>query len=104
MAATERPALPDVYLATLTEPEPKTPEVSTEQVRQLLADGSAILLDSRKRAEFDAGHIAGARNVAPPPGTAPENTSPPSSALSAATRASRWWSIATGNIAGKDAG
>ena len=72
MAATERPAMPDVYNATLTEPDPKTPQVSTEQVRQLLADGSAILLDSRKRAEFDAGHIAGARNVAPPPGTAPE--------------------------------
>jgi 3-mercaptopyruvate sulfurtransferase SseA len=85
MAATERSATPDVYHATLMEPEPKTPQVSTEevrqlladgsailQVRQLLADGSAILLDSRKRAEFDAGHIAGARNVAPPPGTAPE--------------------------------
>jgi rhodanese-related sulfurtransferase len=64
--------MPDVYRATLTEPDPKTPQVSTEQVRQLLADGSAILLDSRKRAEFDAGHIAGARNVAPSSGAAPE--------------------------------
>jgi rhodanese-related sulfurtransferase len=64
--------MPDVYQATLAEPDPKTPQVSTEQVQKLLADGSAILLDSRKRAEFDAGHIAGARNVAPPPGAAPE--------------------------------
>ena len=43
-------------------------EVSTEDVRRILADGSAILLDSRKRAEYVAGHIAGAKNVAPPAG------------------------------------
>src|SRR5438445_2240021 len=54
--------------ATLGETNQKTPEVSTEQVRRILADGSAILLDSRKRAEYDAGHIAGAKNVAPPAG------------------------------------
>jgi rhodanese-related sulfurtransferase len=29
-------------------------------------DGSAIVLDSRKRSEYVAGHIAGAQNVSPP--------------------------------------
>jgi rhodanese-related sulfurtransferase len=71
MAATEELAMADVYQATVAEPDPKTPQVSTEEVRRLLTDGSAILLDSRKRAEF-AGHIAGARNVAPPTGATPE--------------------------------
>jgi rhodanese-related sulfurtransferase len=63
----------DVYQATLTEPDPKTPQVSTEDVRRILGDGSAIVLDSRKRAEYDAGHIAGARNVAPAPGASPQD-------------------------------
>src|SRR5258705_7614655 len=54
--------------ATLGETNQKTQEVSTEEVRRILADGSAILLDSRKRTEYEAGHIAGAKNVAPPAG------------------------------------
>jgi rhodanese-related sulfurtransferase len=61
----------DVYKATLVEPDPKTPQVSTEELHRILADGSAIVLDSRKRAEFVAGHIAGARNVTPAPGAPP---------------------------------
>ena len=60
-----------VYQATLAEPNQKTQEVSTEDVRRILADGSAILIDSRKRAEYVAGHIAGAKNVAPEPGAPP---------------------------------
>ena len=56
-----------VYQATLAEPNQKTPEVSTEEVRRILADGSAILVDSRKRSEYVAGHIAGAKNAAPEP-------------------------------------
>jgi rhodanese-related sulfurtransferase len=61
----------DIYKATLAEPNQKTPEVSTEDVRRILADGNAIVLDSRKRAEYVAGHIPGARNVAPPPDAPP---------------------------------
>ena len=57
-----------VYQATLGETNQKTAEVNTEAVRRILTDGSAILLDSRKRSEFEAGHIAGAKNVAPPAG------------------------------------
>jgi rhodanese-related sulfurtransferase len=47
--------------ATLMEPGAKTGQVSTEQLRRILADGSAIVVDARPRAEFDAGHIPGAR-------------------------------------------
>lgn len=55
-----------IYQATLEEPNQKTPEVSTEEVRRILADGSAIVVDSRSRAQFVAGHIPGARNVDAP--------------------------------------
>ena len=53
----------DVYQATLAESDQKTKEVSTEQVRRILADGGAIVLDTRKRSEYVAGHIPGARNL-----------------------------------------
>jgi len=55
-----------ILQATIGEQNQKTAEVSTADVRRILADGSAILLDTRKRAEYVAGHIAGAKNVAPP--------------------------------------
>jgi rhodanese-related sulfurtransferase len=61
-----------ILQATIGEQNQKTAEVSTADVRRILADGSAILLDTRKRAEYVAGHIAGAKNVAPPAG-APES-------------------------------
>ena len=60
-----------IFQATLGEPNVKTPEGSTEEVRRFLADGSAIVLDSRKRSEYVAGHIAGARNIAPAPDAPP---------------------------------
>lgn len=52
-----------IYRATLAEINEKTQEVSTEQVRRILADGSAIVLDSRKGSEYVASHIPGARNI-----------------------------------------
>jgi rhodanese-related sulfurtransferase len=57
----------NIYQATLAEPNQKTQEISTEELRRILADGSAIVLDSRKHAEYVAGHIPGARNVDAPP-------------------------------------
>jgi rhodanese-related sulfurtransferase len=60
-----------IFQATIGESGQKTPEVSTEEVRRVLADGSAIVLDSRKRSEYVAGHIAGAKNVAPEAGAPP---------------------------------
>lgn len=49
--------------ATLGEPNQKTPEISTAELRRILEDGSAIVLDSRKHAEYVASHIPGARNL-----------------------------------------
>jgi rhodanese-related sulfurtransferase len=63
----------DIYHATLVEGDApagqqRPPQVSTDELRRILADGSMLVLDARKRAEFVAGHIAGARNA----GVAPE--------------------------------
>jgi rhodanese-related sulfurtransferase len=72
LAATDGASAPGgtIYQATLAEPNQKTPEVSTEELRRILADGSAIVVDSRSHAQFVAGHIPGARNLdAPRSGT-----------------------------------
>jgi rhodanese-related sulfurtransferase len=58
----------DINRATLAEPNQKTPEVSTEALRRILADRSAIVVDTRTREEFEAGHIPGARRLDAPPG------------------------------------
>ena len=47
--------------ATLAEPNQKTEEVSTEQVRRILLDGTALIVDTRSHTEYAAGHIPGAR-------------------------------------------
>jgi len=52
-----------VYKATLAEQNQKTPEISTEEMRRVLADGSAIVIDARKHPEFVAGHIPGAKST-----------------------------------------
>lgn len=56
-----------IYQAILAEPNAKTQEVSTEQLRRMLADGSAMVVDARSRAEYVAGHIPGARGLDGPP-------------------------------------
>jgi rhodanese-related sulfurtransferase len=53
----------NVYEATLPEPDAKTEQVGTGELKRLLADGSATLVDTRARAEFVAGHIPGARSL-----------------------------------------
>ena len=53
----------NIYQATIGEPNQKTAEVSTEQLRHIVGDGSAIVLDTRSPAEFAAGHIPGARGL-----------------------------------------
>jgi rhodanese-related sulfurtransferase len=49
--------------ATLEEPDQKTPEVSTEDLRRVLADGSAVVFDARPPKEYAISHIPGALNV-----------------------------------------
>jgi rhodanese-related sulfurtransferase len=51
-----------IFTATLGQ-QRKTAEVSTEEIRRVLADHSATVLDARPYAEFAAGHIPGAVNV-----------------------------------------
>jgi len=46
--------------ATLAESGSKTAEISTEQLRRILVDKSAIIIDTRSQTEFDVGHIPGA--------------------------------------------
>jgi rhodanese-related sulfurtransferase len=57
----------NIFQATLGESGQKTGEVSTEEMRRIIMDGSATVVDTRTRPEFDAGHIPGARvlDVAP---------------------------------------
>jgi rhodanese-related sulfurtransferase len=57
-----------IAAATLAEPDPRTPEISTEQLRLVLSARSAVVLDVRPHLEWAIGHIPTALNVAPKPG------------------------------------
>jgi rhodanese-related sulfurtransferase len=48
-----------------------SPELSTAQLRRVLAEGSAIALDARPYEEYAVSHIPGARSVRGKPGTTP---------------------------------
>jgi rhodanese-related sulfurtransferase len=60
----------NVFSAILGEPEQPTSEVSTEELRRILAEKRAMVLDARPFREFAISHIPGALNVAPKPGIA----------------------------------
>lgn len=66
-AAAEAQSAPGIYKATLAQPNQKTAEVSTEELRQILAEGSATVFDARPFLEYAIGHIPGAINVAAKP-------------------------------------
>lgn len=59
---------PNIQQATLGEVNQRTAEVSTEDLRTLLAQGTVTVLDTRPFQEYAISHIPGARNVAPKPG------------------------------------
>lgn len=59
---------PEIFKATLNEPNQKTMEVSTDEMRQIVASGSATVLDTRPTREFAMSHIPGAVNVSAKPG------------------------------------
>jgi rhodanese-related sulfurtransferase len=52
----------EIAKATLGETSP-TVDISTVEMQRVLKDGSAIVIDTRTIAEFDAGHIPGAQLV-----------------------------------------
>ena len=57
-----------IFEATLAEPNQKTTEVSTEELRRILVDGAAAVFDARPTKEYALSHIPGALNVAGKPG------------------------------------
>ena len=54
-----------IQAAVTGQDQGQAPEISTEELRLVLLSGSATVLDARSRAEFDIGHIPGARSAAP---------------------------------------
>jgi len=66
--ANAQPA-PNIQSATLGEANPKTPEISTDEFRHILADKSAIVFDVRPSLEFSISHIPGGANIAQKSGT-----------------------------------
>ena len=64
----EAQAPANIHNATLAETGQKAPEVSTEELRRILQEKSAVVFDVRPFKEFALGHIPGAVNVAAKPG------------------------------------
>lgn len=65
-ANAESPAT--VYETTLMESSQKTLEVSTSEIRKILAEKSATVFDARPVMEYSMSHIPGALNVSEKPG------------------------------------
>lgn len=60
--------LPTIFQAVVGTPDQKTAELSTDELKRVLAEGSAVVLDARPFREFAVSHIPGAKNVAARPG------------------------------------
>jgi rhodanese-related sulfurtransferase len=58
----------NIFQATLLESNQKTAEVATDELRQILQDGSAVVFDARPQMEYATSHIPGALNVSAKPG------------------------------------
>ncbi|HXH14458.1 MAG TPA: rhodanese-like domain-containing protein [Alphaproteobacteria bacterium] len=58
----------NIFQATLMESNQKTPEISTEELRKVLAEKSAVVFDARPAMEYAVSHIPGALNVSAKPG------------------------------------
>ena len=61
-------AVLNIQQATLMEPDQKTPEISTEELRKTLGEKSATVFDARPFNEYAVSHIPGAVNVSAKPG------------------------------------
>ena len=57
-----------IYETTLMESGQKTLEISTSQLRKILAEKSATVFDARPAMEYSMSHIPGAVNVSEKPG------------------------------------
>src|SRR5262249_4260943 len=56
-------AVVNVHQATLMEPDQKTPEISTQELRQILEEHRATIFDARPVEEYAVSHIPGAIKV-----------------------------------------
>lgn len=54
---------PNVYEVTLDEQGQKTPEISTDEIKAILAKASAVVFDARPQQEFEVAHIPGSINL-----------------------------------------
>jgi rhodanese-related sulfurtransferase len=68
VAANDKNSVQLIRQAVLAEPGSGVPEVSTEELEQILQDRSAVVLDTRPHREWSVSHIPTAINVAPKPG------------------------------------
>jgi rhodanese-related sulfurtransferase len=59
---------PNINQAILSDSDQRSPEVSTDELRKILIDRSALVLDARPYQEFAVSHIPGAVNVSAKPG------------------------------------
>ena len=57
-----------IFDATLMEPSQKASEVSTDELRKILAEGKTLVLDARPFMEYAVSHVPGALNVSAKPG------------------------------------
>ena len=57
-----------IHQAILGESNQRTAEISTEELRRILVERTATVLDARPFLEYAVSHIPDARNVAPKPG------------------------------------
>ena len=57
-----------VFDTTVGEANQKIADVSTNELKQIIKNGTAVLLDTRPPMEYAISHIPGALNVAPKPG------------------------------------
>jgi len=53
----------NIHQATLEEPNPVTPEITTEELEKILASGNEPVLDVRSRNEYAIAHIPGSINL-----------------------------------------
>ena len=68
LTACQARVMPGVHQTTLMEADQKTAEVTTAELRQILADGTTFVFDSRPHLEYSISHIPGSLNVAIKPG------------------------------------
>jgi len=66
--SSQTPPAPSIFDATLDEAGAKTPEISTNDLKRILGEHSATVLDTRPQKEFAVSHIPGPMNVAAKPG------------------------------------